>query len=120
MSDFVTNRAARSTGAAETIQPGVPALFEPSGVLNHLPAAPEFTALEQERADEPDRRHEVMPLLTSQPLAAMPAARPEAAKHQSTPAGALNTATARQATHQNHSPPSLPTAPQTSSPSRSN
>ena len=38
MSDFLSNLAARSTGSAETIQPRVPALFEPSGVRNHLPA----------------------------------------------------------------------------------
>ena len=118
MSDFLTNLAARSTGAAETIQPRVPALFEPSGVLNHLPAAPEFTALEQERADEPDRRHEVRPPLTSQPLAAMPAARPEAANHPSTPAGELNPAPARQATSQNPSPAALTTAPKSVAPPR--
>src|SRR5260370_35862672 len=111
MSDFLTNLAARSTGAAETIQPRVPALFEPSGGLNHLPAAPEFTALEQERADEPDRRHEVRPPPTSQPLAPRPAPRPEAAHHPSTPAVELNPAPARQTTSQNLSPAPLAAPP---------
>ena len=64
MSDFLTNLAARSTGSAETIQPRVPALFEPQGVRNHLPPAPEFAAVEQERADEPDLRSEVRPPVT--------------------------------------------------------
>jgi hypothetical protein len=111
MSDFLTSLAARSTGSAETIQPRVPALFEPQGVRNQLPAAPEFAAVEQERADEPDLRSDVQPPVSPQPLAVMPAARPEAAKHPNAPAAELSPAPDRQTTSQNPSPAPLMTVP---------
>ena len=76
MSDFLTNLAVRSTGSAGTIQPRVPALFEPSGGRNPLPAAPEFAALEQEKTDESEARTEVRPPVTPQPPAPVPVARP--------------------------------------------
>jgi hypothetical protein len=118
MSDFLTNLAARSTGAAETIQPRVPALFEPSGDRSRLPAAPDFTAVEQERADEPDLRSHMRPPVIPQPAAAIPAARPEAANHPSTPIGGLSAAPARQTTSQNPSPAELTTAPKSLAPPR--
>jgi hypothetical protein len=110
MSDFLTNLAARSTGSAEAIQPRVPALFEPQGVRNHLPAAPESAAVERDRADEPDLRSEMRPHVIPQPLAVMPAAPPEAANRPSMPAEEFSSAPARQTTSQNPLAAALTTA----------
>lgn len=54
MSDFLTNLAARSAGVAETIQPRVPALFEPQGPGGRLPASPGSGESEHETAEERD------------------------------------------------------------------
>ena len=116
MSDFLTNLAARSTGSAETIRPRVPALFEPSGVRNPLPVDSEIAPIEPGKAGEPDVRPEGRPPAMPQPAAAMPAARTEAANHQSVPAGALSASPAPHTTSQNPSTAALTTTPKWGAP----
>ena len=116
MSDFITNLAARSAGAAESIQPRVPGLFEPPAVGSHLPAAPQFATTEQERADQPDLRSEVRPPVIPQPVAGTPADRRVAADHPRTPAGELTLSPAPPTTSQSPAPEALTQALKSAAP----